>query len=112
MTEDFDAALEPVAEERRSFIKKLAMGTVFAAPTVASFTMTGIDAVYAQTPSSSANQGGDDTDGDVEDDSTTNTSEPDETTTTTEPEETTTTTQPNSTTTSSTTTTTNPNQIN
>ncbi|WP_436794241.1 hypothetical protein [Actinospongicola halichondriae] len=94
MSEDFDAALEPVGEERRSFLKKMAMGGVFVVPTVASFTMTGIDAVYAQTPSSSGN--GDDTG--VADDSidNTTTTEPDETTTTTEPD-TTTTTQPNQT---------------
>ena len=96
MSEDFDAALEPVGEERRSFLKKMAMGGVFVAPTVASFTMTGIDAVYAQTPSvSGQNDDGDVSDSGVEQ---TTTTQPDETTTTSQPDETTTTTtQPNQT---------------
>ncbi len=102
MSEDFDAALEPLGEERRSFLKKMAMGGVFVVPTVASFTMTGIDAVYAQTPSSSGNQ----TDDGVADNSVDNTTttEPDATTTTepdatttTQPDTTTTTQQPNQT---------------
>lgn len=104
MSEDFESAIEPVSEERRSFLKKLVMGGVFAAPTVASFTMTGIDAVYAQTPSSSGARSSDDgVLGDSADNSTT--TEPDDTTTT-EPDDTTTTSQPNQ----DTTTTTNPNQ--
>lgn len=104
MSEDFDAAIEPVGEERRSFLKKMVMGGVFAAPTVASFTMTGIDAVYAQTPSVSGQTGNDGGVSDANAEQTT-TTEPDETTTT-QPEETTTTTQPNQTTSTS-----QPNQV-
>ncbi len=103
MSEDFDAALEPLGEERRSFLKKMAMGGVFVVPTVASFTMTGIDAVYAQTPSSSGNQAEDNGVADNSVDNTT-TTEPDattttepDTTTTTEADTTTTTQQPNQT---------------
>ena len=47
----FDAALGGLDHGRRAFLKKLAVGTAFAAPIVSSFTMTGIKAVYAQTPS-------------------------------------------------------------
>ncbi len=47
MAEDFDAAIE--ANGRRAFLKKLAIGTAFATPVVSSFSMSGINAVYAQT---------------------------------------------------------------
>jgi hypothetical protein len=47
MAEDFDDAIE--ANGRRSFLKKLAIGTAFATPVVSSFSMSGINAVYAQT---------------------------------------------------------------
>jgi hypothetical protein len=51
MSQDFEAALDGVDGDRRSFLKKMAITTAFAAPVVSSFTMTGIKAVYAQTPS-------------------------------------------------------------
>ena len=45
MAEDFDAAIE--SNGRRAFLKKLAIGTAFATPVVSSFSMSGINAVYA-----------------------------------------------------------------
>ena len=84
MHDDFDEALADADDGRRSFLKKLAVGTAFAAPAVSSFTMTGIKAAYAQTPTVSGE--------DVESESsTTSTTEGEETTTTS----TTSTTQPN-----------------
>ena len=50
MSQDFEQALEGVDDGRRSFLKKMAVTTAFAVPVVSSFTMTGIKAVYAQTP--------------------------------------------------------------
>lgn len=50
MSQEFDQALGGVDDGRRSFLKKMAVTTAFAAPVVSSFTMTGIKAVYAQTP--------------------------------------------------------------
>ena len=58
MSQDFEAALDGVDGDRRSFLKKMAITTAFAAPVVSSFTMTGIKAVYAQTPSVSSNVSG------------------------------------------------------
>ncbi len=85
MADEFEAALEGVDAGRRSFLKKLAIGSAFAVPAVSSFTMTGIKAVYAQTPSVSGQVSG----GAVS--TTTTTQAPNQTTTTTT---TTTTTQP------------------
>lgn len=53
MSKEFEQALEGVDDSRRSFLRKMAIGTAFAAPVVSSFTMTGIKAVYAQTPRAS-----------------------------------------------------------
>lgn len=50
MAGEFEAALDDADAGRRSFLKKLAVGSAFAAPAVSSFTMTGIRAAYAQTP--------------------------------------------------------------
>jgi hypothetical protein len=50
MADELDDALDAAGPDRRSFLKKLAIGTAFTAPVVSSFTMTGIKAVYAQTP--------------------------------------------------------------
>ena len=47
MADEFDEALERIEPDRRQFLKKLAVGTAFAAPVVSSFTMTGIKAAYA-----------------------------------------------------------------
>ena len=40
-------------EGRRAFLKKMAIGGAFAAPVVSSFSMTGVSAAYAQTPTAS-----------------------------------------------------------
>ena len=53
MSEDFEAATEGLDDGRRQFLKKMAIGTAFTVPVVSSFTMAGIQAVYAQTPSAS-----------------------------------------------------------
>lgn len=53
MSEDFEAATEGLGDGRRQFLKKMAIGTAFTVPVVSSFTMAGIQAVYAQTPSTS-----------------------------------------------------------
>jgi hypothetical protein len=54
--DNFDQALAGSDPDRRSFLKKLAVGTAFAAPAVSSFTMTGIQAAYAQTPTVSGSE--------------------------------------------------------
>ncbi len=84
MADEFEAALDRVDAGRRAFLKKLAIGSAFTVPAVSSFTMTGIKAVYAQTPAVSGQVSG----GAV----TTTTQAPNQTTTTTST--TTTTTQP------------------
>lgn len=53
MSDDFEAATEGLGDGRRAFLKKMAIGTAFTVPVVSSFTMAGIQAVYAQTPTSS-----------------------------------------------------------
>ena len=53
MSEDFDTATEGLGDDRRRFLKKLAIGTAFTVPAVSSFTMAGIQAVSAQTPTAS-----------------------------------------------------------
>jgi len=53
VSEDFEAATEGLGDGRRAFLKKMAIGTAFTVPVVSSFTMAGIQAVYAQTPTSS-----------------------------------------------------------
>lgn len=100
MADEFEAALDDAEAGRRTFLKKLAVGSAFAAPVVSSFTMTGIRAAYAQTPSVS---GGPQVGGGNQTSSTTSTTQPNQ------PISTTTTTQPNQT--ESTTTTTQPNQL-
>jgi hypothetical protein len=57
VSEDFEAATEGLGDGRRSFLKKMAIGTAFTVPVVSSFTMAGIQAVYAQTPTASGNVG-------------------------------------------------------
>lgn len=58
MADEFEAALEGSEPARRAFLKKLAVGTAFAAPVISSFTMTGIKAAYAQTARASGGVGG------------------------------------------------------
>lgn len=59
VSNEFDAALDGVDPDRRSFLKRVVIGTAFAAPVVASFTMSGVQAVYAQsTTASGAVSGG------------------------------------------------------
>lgn len=78
MRDEFEAALEGVEPDRRAFLKKLAVGTAFATPVVASFSMTGIKSVYAAPAQASGSVGGNETE-----QSTTSTTEPTTTTTTT-----------------------------
>ena len=58
MSDDFDAATEGMSDGRRAFLKKMAIGTAFTVPVVSSFTMTGINAVYAQTATASGQVSG------------------------------------------------------
>jgi hypothetical protein len=53
VSEDFEAATEGLGDGRRSFLKKMAIGTAFTVPVVSSFTMAGIQAVYAQSATAS-----------------------------------------------------------
>jgi len=49
LSEDLERAVGP---DRRTFVKRLVVGTAFAAPVVASFTMSGVGAVFGgNTPS-------------------------------------------------------------
>jgi hypothetical protein len=47
VSEDLERAISP---DRRTFVKRLVIGSVFAAPVVASFTMSGVQAVLGATP--------------------------------------------------------------
>ena len=47
--DELDNALGGLSDDRRSFLKKLAIGSAFAVPVVSSFTMSNITAAYAQT---------------------------------------------------------------
>jgi hypothetical protein len=58
VSEDFEAATEGLDAGRRSFLKKMAIGTAFTVTVVSSFTMAGIQAVYAQTPTASGRVSG------------------------------------------------------
>jgi len=49
MTDDLERAIGP---DRRTFVKRLVMGTAFASPIVSSFTMSGVHAVFGDTPGS------------------------------------------------------------
>jgi hypothetical protein len=53
-----DEALEGLSDDRRAFIKKLAIGTAFAVPVVSSFTMSNVTAAYAQSAASSSQVSG------------------------------------------------------
>jgi hypothetical protein len=98
VSEDFDAATEGLDDGRREFLKKLAIGTAFTVPVVSSFTMAGIQAVYAQTPTTSGRTSAGNASATTAPGSTTSTSTSTSTTTTTAPNQTTTTTRaPNTT---------------
>jgi hypothetical protein len=58
VSEDFEAATEGLGDGRRSFLKKMAIGTAFTVPVVSSFTMAGIQAVYAQSATASGKVSG------------------------------------------------------
>jgi hypothetical protein len=51
---DRDEIFDHVGDDRRAFLKKMAIGTAFAVPIVSSFSLTGMQASFAQTASSSA----------------------------------------------------------
>jgi len=53
VSEELDAALEGVGPDRRAFLKRVAIGSAFAVPVVASFSMSGVQAVYAQSSTAS-----------------------------------------------------------
>jgi hypothetical protein len=47
VSDDLERAVGP---DRRTFVKRLVIGTAFAAPVVSTFTMTGVKAVFGSTP--------------------------------------------------------------
>lgn len=98
MSDELESALGDVGPDRRAFLKRVAIGSAFAVPVVASFSMSGVQAVYAQSTTSSGAVSG----------SGTSASTSTSTTTTTNTNTTTTTLQPNLTPTPVTTTTTAP----
>jgi hypothetical protein len=53
MDDDLDRVIESAGHDRRTFLRRLVVGSAFAVPVVASFSMSGIQAVYAQTPTAS-----------------------------------------------------------
>ena len=55
--EELDGALGKLPDDRRSFLKKLAIGSAFAVPVVSSFTMSNVTAAYAQTAATSSQVG-------------------------------------------------------
>ena len=52
MDDDLGAMGEAVGPDRRTFLRRLIIGTAFAAPVVSSFTMSGMQSVFASTPRS------------------------------------------------------------
>jgi hypothetical protein len=55
--DELDNALGGLSDDRRSFLKKLAIGSAFVVPVVSSFTMSNITAAYAQTAATSSQVG-------------------------------------------------------
>ena len=53
MGDDLDRVIESAGHDRRTFLRRLVVGSAFAVPVVSSFSMAGIQAVYAQTPTAS-----------------------------------------------------------
>jgi hypothetical protein len=53
VSDEFEAALDEAGPDRRAFLKRVAIGSAFAVPVVASFSMSGVQAVYAQSTTSS-----------------------------------------------------------
>jgi hypothetical protein len=53
MGDDLDGVIESAGHDRRTFLRRLVVGSAFAVPIVSSFSMAGIQAVYAQTPTAS-----------------------------------------------------------
>ena len=45
---EHDDVFEQVGHDRRQFIKRLAVGSAFAVPVVSSFSMSGVNTVFAQ----------------------------------------------------------------
>jgi hypothetical protein len=98
MPEDFERVAESVGDDRRAFLKKMAVGTAFAVPVVSSFSMSGVRAAFAQTPPLSPGTRGTGGTTSTSGPTTTSGTAPSSTTTTTSPNSTTTTTSPNTTT--------------
>ena len=85
MSEDFEAATEGLDDGRRSFLKKMAIGTAFTVPVVSSFTMAGIQAVYAQSATASGRVSAGNATASTTTAPTTTTTQPNSTATTLEP---------------------------
>lgn len=54
-TGDPSRLLDAVEPSRRSFVKKVAIGSAFAVPVVSSFSMSGVNAAFAQANGSPGN---------------------------------------------------------
>lgn len=48
-SEDSSELFDQLPPSRRTFVKRVAIGAAFATPVVSSFSMSGINSVYAQT---------------------------------------------------------------
>jgi hypothetical protein len=48
-----DEILDRVGDDRRSFLKKMVVGTAFAVPVVSSFSLHGMQSAFGQTPTTS-----------------------------------------------------------
>jgi hypothetical protein len=55
---EHDDVFEQVGHDRRQFIKRLAVGSAFAVPVVSSFSMSGVNTVFAQSAEVSGGSGG------------------------------------------------------
>lgn len=55
--DEHDDVFEQVGHDRRQFIKRLAVGSAFAVPVVSSFSMSGVNTVFAQSAEVSGGSG-------------------------------------------------------
>ena len=53
MSDANDEIFDKVGDDRRSFMKKMVVGTAFAVPVISTFSLTGMQASFAQSATSS-----------------------------------------------------------
>ena len=82
-----DDVFDHVGHDRRRFLKRLVVGSAFAVPAVSSFSMSGVNTVFAQSVEVSGGSSGGDPEGDTDattvENSTTSTTSGNQTTTST-----------------------------